>query len=150
MAGLLNLLGRAGKGAIKSKYAPAVGLTAGAGIGAGYGLGKAGVLQFDPWGEKKEAYERHLGSEYIEQEAYERSKKKQEAAFKRSKQVDKDQFGYGTVNLRDSDWIPFKHKGEEYKLANIPEVHEVMQAGNIFNMQDVFDNLMDQGYIKKS
>ena len=139
MAGLLGLLG------------PGV---AAAGAGA-LGVDKAtealtgGGIQFDPWGDKKEAYERHLGSEYIEQEAYDRSKRKQQQAYEQSK-VSKDKFGYGTINLRDSDWIPVKHKGEEYKFANIPEVHEIMQAGNIFNMQDIFDNLMDQGYIKKS
>ena len=139
MAGLLGLLG------------PGV---AAAGAGA-LGVDKAtealtgGGIQFDPWGDKKEAYERHLGSEYIEQEAYDRSKRKQQQAYEQSK-VSKDKFGYGTINLRDSDWVPFKHKGEEYKLANIPEVHEVMQGANIFNQQDVFTSLMDQGYIKKS
>ena len=139
MAGLLGLLG------------PGI---AAAGAGA-LGIDKAteavtgGGIQFDPWGDKKESYERHLGSEYIEQEAYDRSKKKQQEAYEKSK-TSKDQFGYGTVNLRNSDWVSFKHQGEEYKLANIPEVHEVMKGANILNMHGVFDNLMDQGYIKKS
>tara|TARA_R100000700_G_scaffold16772_1_gene22962 strand:- start:6741 stop:7160 length:420 start_codon:yes stop_codon:yes gene_type:complete len=139
MMGLLKLLG---PGA----------LAAGAGA---YGVDKAteamtgGGIQFDPWGEKREAYERDLGSKYIEEEAYQRSKKKQEEAYERSK-GDKDSFGYGTVKLRDSDWLDIEHKGEKYKLANIPEVQEVMQSATMFNMQDVFDNLLDQGYIKKA
>ena len=139
MPGLLGLLG------------PGV---AAAGAGA-LGVDKAtealtgGGIQFDLWGDKKEAYERHLGSQYIEQEAFERSKKKQQDAYMRSK-AGKDPFGYGTVNLRASDWIDVQHKGEQYKLANIPEVQEVMQGASIFNMQEVFDSLLDQGFIKKA
>ena len=138
MANLLSLLTRAAR----SPSARAAGLTAGVGAGAGYGLGKAGILQFDPWGEKREAYERDLGEQYIKQEAFERSKKEQ-----KSKTSDKDQFGFG-VDLKKSDWIPFTHEGKKYKFANIPEVHEVMQSGSMFDIQPIFDELMDKGYIR--
>ena len=138
MANLLSLLTRAAR----SPSARAAGLTAGIGAGAGYGLGKAGILQFDPWGEKREAYERDLGEQYIKQEAFERSKKEQ-----KSKTSDKDQFGFG-VDLKKSDWIPFTHEGKKYKFANIPEVHEVMQSGSMFDIQPIFDELMDKGYIR--
>ena len=139
MANLLSLLTRAAR----SPSARAAGLTAGVGAGVGYGLGKAGILQLDPWGEKREAYERDLGEQYIKQEAFERSKKEQ-----KSKTSDKDQFGFG-VDLKKSDWIPFTHEGKKYKFANIPEVHEVMQAGSMFDIQPIFDELMDKGYIRK-
>ena len=106
------------------------------------------MIQFDPWGEKKEAYERDLGEKFIKQEAFDRSKAEQQKAYQRSKGK-KDQFGHGTVELRDSDWIPFKQGGKKYVFANIPEVQEVMQSGNILNMQGIFDDLLDKGYIKK-
>ena len=144
MANLLSLLKRAAR----SPSARAAGLTAGVGAGVGYGLGKAGILQLDPWGEKREAYERDLGEQYIKQEAFERSKKQQQKAYKKSKKQDKDQFGFG-VDLKKSDWIPFTHEGKKYKFANIPEVHEVMQAGSMFDIQPIFDELMDKGYIRK-
>jgi hypothetical protein len=146
--GLLNLIGRGAKRAISSKYFPAVAGTAAVGGAAVAGGAKSGVIQFDPWGEKKEAYERDLGEKFIKQEAFDRSKAEQQEAYQRSKGK-KDQFGYGTVELRDSDWIPFKQGGKKYVFANIPEVQEVMQSGNILNMQGIFDDLLDKGYIKK-
>ena len=146
--GLLNLIGRGAKRAISSKYFPAVAGTAAVGGAAVAGGVKSGVIQFDPWGEKKEAYERDLGEKFIKQEAFDRSKAEQQEAYQRSKGK-KDQFGHGTVELRDSDWIPFKQNGKKYVFANIPEVQEVMQSGNILNMQGIFDDLLDKGYIKK-
>ena len=62
----------------------------------------------------------------------------------------KDQFGFGTEKSKDIDWISFKHKDKKYKFMNIPEVHEIMQSGSLFNMKDTFDNLMKQGYIKEA
>ena len=54
-----------------------------------------------------------------------------------------------TVQLRDTDWVPFKQGDKKYVFANIPEVQELMQSGNILNMQGIFDDLMDKGYIKE-
>ena len=146
--GLLNLIGRGAKRAISSKYFPAVAGTAAVGGAAVAGGAKSGLIQFDPWGEKKEAYERDLGEKFIKQEAFERSKAEQKRAYERSK-GDKDKFGYGTVQLRDTDWVAFKQGDKKYVFANIPEVQELMQSGNILNMQGIFDDLMDKGYIKE-
>ena len=95
MLGLLKLLGRGGKAALKSKHAPAVAATTAAGVGTGYGLAKTGVLQFDPWGDKQEAYEQKKGSEFIKQEAYDRSSQEAQEAYARSQEVEQDPFGYG-------------------------------------------------------
>ena len=51
--GLLNLIGRGAKRAISSKYFPAVAGTAAVGGAAVAGGAKSGLIQFDPWGEKK-------------------------------------------------------------------------------------------------
>ena len=58
----------------------------------------------------------------------------------------KDQFGFGT---KKSDWIPFEQDGKKYVFANIPEVHKIMQSGNIFKMKKVFNDLMSKGHIKE-
>ena len=58
----------------------------------------------------------------------------------------KDQFGFGTENK--IDWISFKHEGKKYEFMNIPEVHEIMQSGSLFKMQDTFDALINKGFIR--
>tara|TARA_R110000824_G_scaffold3495_1_gene16528 strand:- start:44 stop:238 length:195 start_codon:yes stop_codon:yes gene_type:complete len=62
----------------------------------------------------------------------------------------KDQFGFGTNKPKKVDWISTTYKGKKYKFMNIPEVHEMMQGGSLFDMQDTFDTLMKQGYIKEA
>lgn len=122
MAGLLKLLGKAGKAAIKSKHAPAVAGTAAVGAGAGYVLTDTGVLQFDPWGDKKEAYEQKKGEEFIKQEAYDRSAEEAKEAYDRSQMVEAplNSFGMETPEQQEERIHQMHADGiinqEEYKF----------------------------------
>ena len=98
MAGLLSMLGKAGQVGKKIVKSPefAVGGTTAA---AGYGLTKAGVLEFDPWGEKQRAYAQNL---------------------------DKDSFGHGT--FPDHSTAPEEKQQEALDMA-APYIRDWEQAG---------------------
>ena len=112
MAGLLSMLGKAGQVGKKIVKSPSFAVGGGT-AAAGYGLSKAGVLQFDPWGEKQSAYEQKLGEEFIKQEAYKRSQ-------------NKDQFGHGTYPATST--APEEKQQKALDMA-APYIREWEQAG---------------------
>jgi len=92
------------------------------GAGAGYVLTDTGVLQLDPWGDKKEAYEQKKGEEFIKQEAYDRSAEEARQAYDRSQMVEAplDSFGMETPEQQEERIHQMHADGiinqEEYKF----------------------------------